>query len=186
MAVTVNGLAVALVFHKDFHAVDKLAEIIFYPEEQICQLMHQHVEGCKISRRQTVGDEGQDAAKQTAGSTAYFAQEANQVRLIDMKTERVGGGRFQMVGFVHDQVLIFRQHTAARYHIGKEQGMVDHQNVGRLGRHAHFIKWAGAAGTGKADFAFAAFIFGREVAPDLAFSGTVEVDLTTVTGAALV
>ena len=114
-----------------------------------------------------------------------LAQQARQVDLGDAEAERVGGGGFQVMGLVDDQVIVFGQHAVAGGDIRKQQGVVDDQQVGALRGLAGAVKGAGAAGALHAHFRLAAFIFGGDAHPDVAFGRTVQVDLIAVAAESL-
>ncbi|MPN44989.1 hypothetical protein SDC9_192556 [bioreactor metagenome] len=109
--------------------MNEVGEIRFGVEDQISQFASGLVERSKIRRGHTVADQRQQMAKQTVGDAADLAQQADEVGLIDTKAQGTGRSGFNVVAFIHDQVLIIGQHPAAGDHVGQEQGMVDDQNV---------------------------------------------------------
>ena len=79
------------------------------------------------------------------GQTAGGFPDALQFILGQLEAELVGGRFFQVVGFVNDDVVVFRNQAAAEGQVGHQQGVVDHDDVGLLGPLAGGAKEAGGA-----------------------------------------
>ena len=107
---------------------------------------------------------------------------AIDIALSEVVAQGVGGSVFQVVGFVDDQVIVFRQDTVPDGDIRQQQGMVDNQQVGALGCLAGAVERAGAAGALDAGIGRAGFIFRRDAHPRLALDRPVDVDLGAVAG----
>lgn len=67
----------------------------------------------KIGRAQQVSQEGEQPSQDPTGGSSQFAHQPLQVGLGCPIAERVGGGFLQVVGFINDQVVVFRQHPVA-------------------------------------------------------------------------
>ena len=61
----------------------------------------------------------------------------------DFKTQLAAGLFFQMMGFVDDETLVILQNGSADGQVGQEQGVIDDQDVGRLGSLAGLAQEAG-------------------------------------------
>ncbi len=101
----------------------------------------------------------QQPAQGAAAAAAQYSHHALDLAVGDVEAEGIGGGVFQVMGLVNDQVIVVGQHPVAGSHIGQEQGMIHHQDVSRLGCHAHSQERAGAAGVFHAGVGGAALVF---------------------------
>ncbi len=68
-----------------------------------------------------------------AASPVDSVQRVNRDAEAETRAELVGGNVFDVVRLIDDQVVELRDRAAARGEVGEKQGVVDHQDVGRLG-----------------------------------------------------
>ena len=101
------------------------------------------------------------------------------------EAEGAGGGRFQVVALVHDQVFVIGQNFAASGYVGQQQGVVDDQQVRGLSRLPGAEEGAGAAGTLQAGLGRAGVVLGGDVQPDIPLGWAGQVDLGAVAAAVL-
>ena len=126
LAVIADRLAFAQGLEKPVDRLEELGQVVLEAKTEVGEALHGLVQGGEIGWAQQVAREGEQPAERTGARSAHFAQQALQVALADAEAERGGGGGFQVVAFVDDQVIIFWQHAAARDHVGEQQGVVDH------------------------------------------------------------
>ena len=151
--------------------MDEFIEIILHPEEQVGELVSAHVEAAKSAGSRACETRFSRRADKTAVDCRQSrAGGADEIHLREAEGEGAGGGGFKVMGFIHDEVLVFGQHAVAGDDIRQQEGMVDDEDVGGLGGHAHLVEGAGAAGAAHADFGFAAFILGGKARPNLTFA----------------
>ena len=123
-------------------AVEELFAQGFHPESQVSDVLDKEIQRSIVVGRQDRLGGAQRPAQQTGGGTAQLPQGALDVHLGHVKAECIGGGVFQVVRFVNDQVVVFGQDTVAGGDICQQQGMVDHQNVRALRSLARLVEGA--------------------------------------------
>ncbi len=100
-----------------------------------------------------------------------------QIGLGHLERQPAGRGRFQLMAFVHDQILVVRDDPVAGSDVRQQQGMIDDDHVCAFGGQSGFIVWAGAAGVLQTGLQAALFIVGGHPRPDGCLGGTTQVDL---------
>ena len=90
-----------------------------------------------------------------------------------------------MVGLVHDQIIVLRQHAPSNGDVRKQQSVVDNDDVSALGSLLGTIEGAVSTSVLHAVFGGAGVVVGREAPPGIGLSRAIEIDLRTVARATL-
>ena len=185
LTVRADRLTIALLDQEAVDGVEEIAYMFLEAESQVGGALYQIVESCMIRWRKHTLGRLQRPTQRAALRSAELPQQTFDLVLGYSKAERIGGGIFQVMGFVHDQVVVFRQHAVACGDIRQQQGMVDNDEMGALSSLPGAVEGAGAAHALHTGLGGTAFVFRRDAVEDFAFSGPVQVELTAVSGGRL-
>ena len=178
--VIAGRLSLALEFHELAQDQEELAVQVFQTDGHVGGAIDFLLKQAEVRGTQRFVRLAQHPAQHTRRRPADLLEHASQVEFGQPEGERVGGGRFEMMGLVHDQVIVGGQHVAAGGDVGQQQGVVDDQHVRRYGGLARLVERAGSAGGLDTGFAAAGIIFSRHARPHLALGRAGQVDLVAV------
>ena len=116
--------------------------------------------------------------------SAQIGEAAAQRRGVEAEAQAAGGGFFEVMRFVDDQIAIIGQDAAFHRRVGDQQGVVDDQHAGGFGGFARLVERARARHDRSAAVERAAFVFGAQALPGLVFLRAAQRNLAPVAGLA--
>ena len=109
----------------------------------VCGLPNARVKGrvtvvFEIGHAYPMAQCGQGAGAVEARAT-QLVRKIFDVPDIEVITQVLRGDFFDVVGLVQNEVFVLPEHGVFRDDVGKEQGVIDHHDMGLLGRAAHLV-----------------------------------------------
>ena len=96
--------------------------------------------GAEIVRRQG-GATAAEKFHPQAAAVGQFGEHPLDHALVGLKAQPVGGGIFQVVGLVYNQIVVRWQYLVTGDNVREQESVIDDDNVRRLGRLPGQIQW---------------------------------------------